>query len=38
VMMAFCPTGIVGLIERLLTRKRRPDAEDKSAALGEASP
>ena len=24
VMMAFCPSGIVGLVERLLTRKRRP--------------
>jgi branched-chain amino acid transport system permease protein len=38
VMMAFCPTGIVGLLERLFTRKRRPHAQDKSAVLGEAGP
>jgi branched-chain amino acid transport system permease protein len=38
VMMAFCPTGIVGLIERLTTRRRRPHADDKSAVLGEAGP
>jgi len=38
VMMAFCPTGIVGLVERLLTRRRRPHADDKGAVLGEAGP
>ena len=36
VMMAFCPTGIVGLVERLSTRRRRPHADDKGAVLGEA--
>ena len=38
VMMAFCPTGIVGLVERLTTRRRRPHADDKGAVLGEAGP
>jgi branched-chain amino acid transport system permease protein len=37
-MMAFCPTGIVGLIERLLTPRRLPHADDKGAVLGEAKP
>jgi branched-chain amino acid transport system permease protein len=36
VMMAFCPRGIVGLIERLVTPRRRPHAKDKSPVLGEA--
>ena len=36
-MMAFCPTGIVGLVERVLAR-RRPHADDKSAVLEEAKP
>ncbi len=30
-MMAFCPTGLVGLFERLTTPKRRPQADDKGA-------
>ena len=38
VMMAFCPTGIVGLLERLTTRRRQPHADDKGAVLGEAGP
>jgi branched-chain amino acid transport system permease protein len=33
-MMAFCPTGIVGLLERLTTRTRRPHADDKGPVLG----
>ena len=37
-MMAFCPTGIVGLMGRLLTLKRRTPPDDKSAVLGEAKP
>jgi len=37
-LMAFCPTGIVGLIERLLTPRRRPHADDKGPALSEAKP
>jgi branched-chain amino acid transport system permease protein len=35
-MMAFCPSGIVGLVERLTTRKRQPHADDKGAVLEEA--
>jgi branched-chain amino acid transport system permease protein len=38
VMMAFCPTGIIGLVERLLTVARRPHADDTSPTLGEARP
>ncbi len=38
VMMAFCPTGIVGLVERLLTAVRRPHADEKVPVLGEAKP
>jgi branched-chain amino acid transport system permease protein len=38
VMMAFCPTGIVGLFQRLMAPKRRPQADDKGALLGEAKP
>jgi branched-chain amino acid transport system permease protein len=34
VMMAFCPTGILGLIERLTTAARRPHADDKGPTLG----
>ena len=33
-LMAFCPTGIVGLFERLTTRARRPHADDKGPTLG----
>lgn len=32
-MMAFCPTGLVGLFQRLTTPKRRPHADDKGPAL-----
>jgi branched-chain amino acid transport system permease protein len=32
-MMAFCPTGIVGLSERLLTPLRRPHADQKVPVL-----
>lgn len=35
-MMAFCPTGIVGLFQRLATPARRPHADDKGPALKEA--
>jgi branched-chain amino acid transport system permease protein len=38
IMMAFCPTGIVGLVERLMAMRRRPSVEEKSAALGEVQP
>ena len=34
VMMAFCPTGIAGLFERLTTAARRPHADDKGPTLG----
>lgn len=37
-MMALCPTGIVGLIDRLATLRQRPRADDKGAMLGEAKP
>jgi branched-chain amino acid transport system permease protein len=37
-MMAFCPTGIVGLIERLMPQSRRPQLDDKGAVLGDAKP
>ena len=33
-LMAFCPTGIAGLYERLTTRARRPHADDKGPTLG----
>ena len=33
-LMAFCPTGIVGLFERLTTKARRPHADDKGPSLG----
>ena len=36
VMMAFCPTGIAGLVERLITPKRRPHSDDKGPTLGAA--
>jgi len=36
VMMAFCPTGIVGLAKRIIAPRRRTEA--KSLALGEAKP
>jgi branched-chain amino acid transport system permease protein len=36
VMMAFCPSGIVGLLHRLCTLPRRPPADDKGPALEEA--
>jgi len=35
IMVALCPTGIVGLFERIFARKRRPHADDKGPALGE---
>ncbi len=38
VMMAFCPTGLVGLWRRLTTAKRRPHADDKGPTLGAAKP
>lgn len=41
VMMAFCPTGIVGLVARLWALRRRPakdTAEAPAAALEEAKP
>ncbi len=37
-MMAFCPTGIVGLAERLLPARRRPQADEKVPLLGEVKP
>lgn len=36
VMVAFAPTGIIGLIERLLTPKRRPHADVTGPTLGSA--
>ena len=33
VMMAFCPTGLVGLFHKLTTPKRRPHADDKGPVL-----
>jgi branched-chain amino acid transport system permease protein len=36
VMMAFCPTGIVGLFRRLTTPRRRPHADDKGPTLSSA--
>jgi branched-chain amino acid transport system permease protein len=36
VMMAFCPTGIVGLAERLLRSRRRNGVEDEGVALTRA--
>lgn len=35
IMVALCPTGIVGLFERVFARKRRPHADDKGPILGE---
>jgi branched-chain amino acid transport system permease protein len=35
-MMAFCPSGIVGLVERLITPRRRAFSDDKAAVLEEA--
>jgi branched-chain amino acid transport system permease protein len=35
IMVAFCPTGIVGLFERIFVRARRPHADDKGPVLGE---
>ncbi len=37
ILMAFCPTGIAGLYERLTTRARRPHADDKGPTLGTAT-
>jgi branched-chain amino acid transport system permease protein len=37
ILMAFCPTGILGLYERLTTRARRPHADDKGPTLGPKS-
>jgi branched-chain amino acid transport system permease protein len=36
VMMAFCPTGIAGLAERLFKSKRRNGVEDGTSTLGQA--
>jgi branched-chain amino acid transport system permease protein len=36
VMMAFCPAGIVGLVQRLFSLLRRPHADDKGSVLEEA--
>jgi branched-chain amino acid transport system permease protein len=33
-MMAFCPTGLVGLFKKLVTPTRRPHADDKGPTLG----
>jgi branched-chain amino acid transport system permease protein len=33
-MMAFCPTGIVGLFQRLVSPTRRPHSDDKGPILG----
>lgn len=38
VMMAFCPTGIVGLCERLFLRRRPPAGDGKAPVLGEVKP
>lgn len=38
VMMAFCPTGIVGLFQRIFAARRRPHADDKGPVLEEAKP
>jgi branched-chain amino acid transport system permease protein len=38
VMMAVCPTGIVGLFARLLPQRRQSAASDKAGVLGEAKP
>jgi branched-chain amino acid transport system permease protein len=35
-MMAFCPTGIIGLLERLFALTGRPAVGDKARVLGEA--
>jgi branched-chain amino acid transport system permease protein len=37
-MMAFCPTGIAGLLARLFTWRRRVPADDTVTALEEAKP
>jgi branched-chain amino acid transport system permease protein len=37
-MMAFCPTGIAGLVERVIAVRRQPHSGEKSAALGEVRP
>ena len=34
VMMAFCPSGIVGLISRLMRPRRQPQAGDKASVAG----
>lgn len=38
VMMTFCPTGIMGLLERLWTPRRRPFCRSESSVLGEMKP
>jgi branched-chain amino acid transport system permease protein len=38
IMVALCPSGIVGLFERIFARKRRPHADDKGPILGEVKP
>ena len=35
IMVALCPTGIVGLFERIFVKSRRPHADDKGPVLGE---
>ncbi|HJQ60249.1 MAG TPA: branched-chain amino acid ABC transporter permease [Vineibacter sp.] len=37
-MMAFCPTGIIGLVERLLAPRRQPHTDGKTPTLGEVRP
>jgi branched-chain amino acid transport system permease protein len=38
IMMAFCPSGIAGLVQRLLAARRRPQPVAKPAVLEEAKP
>jgi branched-chain amino acid transport system permease protein len=38
VMMAFCPTGIVGLFKRIVAPRRRPHADDKGPSLSGHAP
>jgi branched-chain amino acid transport system permease protein len=33
-IVAFFPTGVLGMVERLTTRARRPHADDKGPTLG----
>jgi branched-chain amino acid transport system permease protein len=38
VMMAFCPTGLVGLFKKLTSPRRRPHADDRGPTLGPKAP